>query len=63
MAISLQKGQKVSLDKIAPGLNAVFIGLGWDVNATDTGVSFDLDASVFLLGANEKLISDNHFIF
>ncbi len=63
MAISLQIGQKVSLDKIAPGLNAVFIGLGWDVNATDTGVNFDLDASVFLLGTNEKLISENHFIF
>lgn len=63
MAISLQKGQRVSLDKVAPGLNAAFIGLGWDVNTTDTGVNFDLDASVFLLNANEKLISDEHFIF
>jgi len=63
MAISLQKGQRVSLDKIAPGLTAVFIGLGWDVNPTDTGHDFDLDASVFLLNAQEKLISDEHFIF
>ncbi|WP_324282277.1 TerD family protein [Cyanobacterium aponinum UTEX 3222] len=63
MAISLQKGQRVSLDKVAPGLNAAFIGLGWDVNTTDTGVDFDLDASVFLLNSNEKLISDQHFIF
>lgn len=63
MAISLQKGQRVSLDKIAPGLTAVFIGLGWDVNRTDTGTDFDLDASVFLLNAQEKLISDEHFIF
>lgn len=63
MAISLQKGQRVSLDKIAPGLNAAFIGLGWDVNVTDTGYDFDLDASVFLLNSNEKLISDEHFIF
>ncbi|MGI0480086.1 TerD family protein [Geminocystis sp. CENA526] len=63
MAISLQKGQRVSLDKIAPGMNAAFIGLGWDVNVTDTGYDFDLDASVFLLNSNEKLISDEHFIF
>lgn len=63
MAISLQKGQRVSLNKVAPGLNAAFIGLGWDVNATDTGNDFDLDASVFLLNEREKLISDNHFIF
>lgn len=63
MAISLQKGQRVSLNKVAPGLNAAFIGLGWDVNTTDTGADFDLDASVFLLNANEKLISDEHFIF
>ncbi|NES81587.1 MAG: TerD family protein [Moorea sp. SIO2B7] len=63
MAISLQKGQRVSLDKVAPGLLAAMIGLGWDVKATDTGQDFDLDASVFLLSAKEKLISDNHFIF
>jgi tellurium resistance protein TerD len=63
MAVSLTKGQRVSLEKIAPGLSEVFVGLGWDVKATDTGHDFDLDASVFLLGANEKLISDQHFIF
>lgn len=63
MAVSLTKGQRVSLEKISPGLSEVFVGLGWDVKATDTGHDFDLDASVFLLGANEKLISDNHFIF
>lgn len=63
MAISLQKGQRVSLDKVAPGLTAGFIGLGWDTNVTDTGKDFDLDASVFLLNDQEKLISDHHFIF
>ncbi|WP_017305527.1 TerD family protein [Spirulina subsalsa] len=62
-SISLKKGQRVSLEKIAPGLVAVFVGLGWDVKRTDTGKSFDLDASVFLLGSNEKLLSDKHFIF
>lgn len=63
MAVSLAKGQRVSLEKIAPGLTEVFVGLGWDVKNVDTGVSFDLDSSVFLLGANDRLISDKHFIF
>jgi tellurium resistance protein TerD len=63
MTISLQKGQKISLKKVAPSLVAGFIGLGWDTNVTDTGTDFDLDASVFLLGANDKLVSEKHFIF
>ncbi|AFY32968.1 TerD family protein [Calothrix sp. PCC 7507] len=63
MAVTLTKGQRVSLEKVAPGLTDIFIGLGWDVKPTDTGHNFDLDASVFLLGNSEKLISDNHFIF
>jgi tellurium resistance protein TerD len=63
MAVSLAKGQRVSLEKIAPGLTEIFVGLGWDVKVVDTGVSFDLDASVFLLGSNDRLISDKHFIF
>jgi tellurium resistance protein TerD len=63
MEISLAKGQRVSLEKVAPGLTEVFIGLGWDVKATDTGHNFDLDLSVFILNSNEKLIFDNHFIF
>ena len=63
MAVTLTKGQRVSLEKVAPGLTEVFVGLGWDIKPTDTGYDFDLDASVFLLSSNEKLISDNHFIF
>ncbi|MEH2284695.1 MAG: TerD family protein [Nostoc sp.] len=63
MTITLTKGQRISLEKVAPGLSEVFVGLGWDVKATDTGKDFDLDASVFLLNANGKLISDNHVIF
>lgn len=63
MAVSLAKGQRVSLDKIAPGLSEVCVGLGWDVKAMDTGYDLDLDSSVFMLGSNEKLISESHFIF
>ena len=51
MPISLQKGQKVSLTKGNPGLTKIMVGLGWDVNAFDSGSAFDLDAAAFLLGA------------
>ena len=50
MAISLSKGERINLSKEAPGLNNTGIGLGWDVNATDTGSVFDLDGSVKSLG-------------
>lgn len=63
MSISLKKGERISLEKVAPGLEAVLVGLGWDVNATDSGGDFDLDASVFMLGSNEKIVSEKHFIF
>jgi tellurium resistance protein TerD len=63
MAISLKKGERVSLEKVAPGLEAVLVGLGWDVNVTDSGGDFDLDASVFMLGSNDKIVSEQHFIF
>ena len=58
MAINLQKGQRENIN--APKFT---IGLGWDTNSSTTGSSFDLDASVFILGDNRKLISDEHFIF
>lgn len=63
MTINLSKGQRISLEKVAPGLVQIFVGLGWDINVTDTGGDFDIDASVFLLDSSEKLISDQHFIF
>lgn len=58
MAINLQKGQRESIN--APKFT---IGLGWDTNNSSTGTSFDLDASVFVLGENKKILSDNHFVF
>lgn len=50
MPINLSKGQKVDLTKGNPGLKKLMVGLGWDVNAFDTGADFDLDASAFMLG-------------
>ncbi|ELS01991.1 putative stress response protein, TerZ- and CABP1 [Xenococcus sp. PCC 7305] len=63
MGISLAKGQRVSLEKVSPGLKNIFIGLGWDLKTTDTGSDFDLDGSAFLLGSNDKLVSEAHFVF
>ena len=42
MPINLSKGQKVDLTKGNPGLKNIMVGLGWDVNAFDSGVDFDL---------------------
>jgi tellurium resistance protein TerD len=58
MAINLQKGQRENLK--APKFT---IGLGWDTNSSLSGVDFDLDASVFMLGENKKLVSDDYFVF
>jgi tellurium resistance protein TerD len=62
MSVSLSKGGNVSLSKEAPGLQAVLVGLGWDVRTT-TGADFDLDASALMVGTNGKILSDQHFIF
>ena len=62
MALSLSKGQNISLSKEAPGLTRALIGLGWDERATD-GQDFDLDASVFMLNASGKCRNDADFIF
>ena len=62
MSVSLSKGGNVSLTKIAPGLTAVSVGLGWDLRTT-TGTDFDLDASALLCGADGKVIDDAHFVF
>ena len=63
MPVSLQKGQKVSLTKDNPGLKKVVVGLGWDVNAFDTGGDFDLDASAFLLNDSGKVSGSSDFVF
>lgn len=63
MPINLSKGQKVDLTKGNPGLSKVMVGLGWDVNAFDSGADFDLDAAAFLLGADGKCPTEKEFVF
>jgi tellurium resistance protein TerD len=59
MAINLKKGGSFNLTKEEPRLTKVMIGLGWEM----TSQPLDLDASVFMLGANRKLPNDDYFIF
>ena len=63
MAITLSKGQKVSLTKGNPGLKNIVVGLGWDTNKYDGGFDFDLDSAAFLLGESGKVNSDADFVF
>lgn len=62
MAVSLVKGGNVSLTKEAPGMTKIVVGLGWDARVTD-GAAFDLDASVFMVGDDGKVLNDKSFIF
>ena len=63
MPINLSIGQKVDLTKKNPGLKNIMVGLGWDVNAFDSGADFDLDAAAFMLGSNGKCPTEKEFIF
>ncbi len=63
MPINLSKGQKVDLTKGNPGLKRIMVGLGWDVNAFDSGADFDLDAAAFMVGANGKCPTEQEFIY
>lgn len=68
MAVSLSKGGKVSLAKVAADagiqqLTKVVTGLGWDTNKYSGGGDFDLDASAFMCGANGKVRTEADFIF
>ncbi len=68
MAVSLQKGQKVSLTKDNAGLNRVMIGLGWDEKQQPRGFfapkqpDFDCDASLLLL-KNGKLSGKEDIVY
>lgn len=68
MAVSLKKGQKVSLTKDNEGLNTVLIGLGWDEAKTSKGLfshkqqDIDCDASA-LLCQNGKVVRKEDIVY
>ncbi|MFZ4856755.1 MAG: TerD family protein [Desulfuromonadaceae bacterium] len=69
MGISLEKGQKISLEKSAGGsLAKIIMGLGWDAKKTKGFLGFggkeqsiDLDASCVLFDENKKMIDSIWF--
>lgn len=61
MGIQLTKGGRFNLSKEAPDLKKVAIGLGWEVS--DAGQNYDIDASVFMLGAAGKIFNEKYFVF
>lgn len=76
MAINLQKGQRVDLTKSNPGLSKIMVGLGWDPVQSKGGgglfgsllggggsANVDCDASVIMLGANDKLQNNKDVIY
>ncbi len=62
MGIVLTKGGRVNLEKEAPELEKIHVGLGWNARKTD-GKPFDLDASLLMLGDNGKAIGEEGFVF
>ena len=62
MPINLSKDRSRSYQGES-GLKNIMVGLGWDVNAFDTGADFDLDAAAFMLGSNGKCPTDKEFVF
>lgn len=62
MSINLSKGGRVNLEKEAPGLKSIKLGLGWDPRRTD-GQPFDVDASVLMLDSEDKAIGQDGFVF
>ena len=73
MGINLKKGQRISLEKEAPGLQRLMCGLGWDVSKSSRGgllgglfsqtQDFDLDASVLCLDANDQIKSKANLVY
>lgn len=68
MGIQLTTGQKFSLKKQAPGLNALLCGLGWEV-ASQKGLKklfqsdFDLDITVLCLNEEGKLQKSSDVVY
>ena len=63
MSLELRKvtaGERINLSKEQAGLKKFKIGLSWDVKE---GVTADLDASVVILGENEKMLSEDSIVF
>ncbi|WP_293121965.1 TerD family protein [Microcoleus sp. bin38.metabat.b11b12b14.051] len=61
MSIELTKGDRFNISKEAPDFNKIAIALGWQVS--QTAQNYDIDASVFMLGADGRIPDEKYFVF
>jgi len=61
MSIELTKGERFNLSKETPDFKKVAIALGWQVS--QTAQNYDIDASVFMLGADGRIPDERYFVF
>lgn len=61
MEIELIKGSRFNLSQETPDVKILSIILGWQVNQTRH--NYDIDASVFMLGADGKVPNEKYFVF
>ena len=61
MSIELTKGERFNLYQEVPNFNKLAIALGWQVS--QTAQNYDIDASVFMLGADGRIPDEKYFVF
>ena len=61
VTVPLQKNTVLDLNKVAPSLENLDLGAGWDI--ASMGNDYDLDISAFLLGSNNKISSASDVIY
>jgi len=61
MSIELTKGERFNLSQEVPNFQKLAIALGWQVS--QTAQNCDIDASVFMLGADGRIPDEKYFVF
>lgn len=62
MAIILEKGGTINLNKESQGLRNIHVGLGWDAEDSN-GREIDCDVSLFMINENNKIPGEGFFVF
>lgn len=62
ISVSLTKGVRVDMSKVAPNTTTYAIGLGWKPQQYD-GKPFDLDAMAFLIDASGNVTKAEDFVY
>lgn len=62
MAIQVRRGDQIDLSETGAEIEDMIVGLGWDA-VGGQAVEFDLDASIFMLGKNNRVRSPRDMIF